>query len=111
MGLQDGTLPESALIEIAREREKGGDLFQLYEKFIVKPKEENLAAGLQSGLGGGIMPPGPPGQAPLPGPGGEPGMAPAPPVPPDAMQMIGRLSVPMPGGGGFMGTQYQQGGP
>lgn len=110
MGLQDGSLPESALIEIAREREKGGDLFQLYEKFIVKPKEQNLEAGLQSGLGGGIMPPGPPGQAPLPGPGGEPGMAPAPPMPPDAMQMIGRLSVPMAGGGGFMGTQYQQGG-
>lgn len=106
-GLQDGTVPDSALSEIMKARRNGEHIIELFEKYIVKPAEEAQASMLQSGLGGGMMPP-----------GGDPNAAGGPPVPPapdiagllaglgggEPPETIGRLSVPL-GNGSFMGTQ------
>jgi len=109
-GLQDGSIPDSALSEIMKARRNGEHVIELFEKYVVKPKEEAQAGMLQSGLTGGAVPP-----------GGDPNAAGGPPVPPppdlagmlaglggpgggQPPETIGRLSVPL-GQGSFMGTQ------
>ena len=101
MGLEQGTIPETALVEIARAREQGEELFDLYEKYIVKPAEEMLANQVPTGLGPpmqpGALPPGPPG-AP------EGAAGPLPPGPPPGAELLARLGTPA-GPGGTLGTQ------
>jgi hypothetical protein len=116
-GLQAKEIPESALIEIAKARANGDDVFELYEKYVVKPKEEMLAQQIPSGLGGPPMMPGAPPEA-----GGLAGASPPPPPEaagllaalgagggpppgPEAPQPMSRLSVPLPGRGSFVGSQ------
>ena len=101
MGLEQGTIPETALVEIARAREQGEELFDQYEKYIVKPAEEMLANQVPTGLGPpmqpGALPPGPPG-AP------EGAAGPMPPGPPPGAELLARLGTPA-GPGGTLGTQ------
>ena len=101
MGLEQGTIPETALVEIARAREQGEELFDLYEKYVVKPAEEMLANQVPTGLG----PPMQPGELP-PGPPGAPEGAagPMPPGPPPGAELLARLGTPA-GPGGTLGTQ------
>jgi hypothetical protein len=111
-GLQDGSIPDSALVEIAKQRAAGADIIELFRKYVVEPKQEAEDAAIPSGLGapsaqpglppgtGGPQPPPPPDAAGLLG--GLLGGAPAGPAP--DTEMIGRLSLPLPGGG-FAGTQ------
>ncbi len=117
-GLQDKTIPESALPAIAKARRNGDDIFELFEKFVVKPQEEMAAQMPMSGLAGGPVQPG----APAGGPA-----APAAPAPADLLAALGgggrganpyqtqtpesnaRLNVPL-GNGGFLGTQTTTGG-
>lgn len=106
-GIQAGTIPDSALVDITRARRKGADIEDLFDKYIVKPQEEAMAGMLTSGLTGEQMAPG------GPPPTGQPAVPPAPPpeellagitgggAPPST---ISRLSIPL-GGGGFAGTQ------
>jgi hypothetical protein len=116
-GLESGSIPKKALIEIYRARMNGENLFDLFDKYIVKPEQEALDAQVNTGLPGGeaMMP----GAAP-PGAGGL-----QPPPPPDIEAMlsglaggggppgaeppttISRLSVPL-GQGSFAGTQVQR---
>jgi hypothetical protein len=119
-GLQEKTIPSQALVDIAKARSSGKDIFVLFEEYISKPQQEQQAQMMPSGLGGPPMMPGadpnamggpPPPAAPaagdllsgLMGGGGPPGAPPGggPPGPP---QSIGRLSIPM-GNGSFAGTQ------
>jgi hypothetical protein len=116
-GLEAGLVPESALVEIAKARAEGDDLFELYQKYIVEPKEEAQGQQLPSGLGGpmtpGALPGGPPGPGgpggPLgpPGGGGPPGAPPqgVPPAPGGA-DLLARMNVPA-GPGGTLGTQVK----
>ena len=99
MGLEQGTIPEVALVEIARAREQGEELFDLYEKYIVKPAEEMLANQVPTGLG----PPMQPGALP-PGPPPEGAAGPMPPGPPPGAELLARLGTPA-GPGGTLGTQ------
>lgn len=100
MALEAGELPEEALIAIARGREQGEDIFDLYEEHIVKPREAAAAAALETGLGGPPVLPGPMG----PG-GGEQGLsAPGIPPAPEPSQLLNRLAVPVPGVG-VLGSQ------
>lgn len=107
-GLQDKTIPESALLEIAQARRNHEDIFDLYKKFVVEPAEEMQQQMLTGGLG--QVPIGPAGGMPaLPsgaaGPGtGEPGIA--PPDPPLPAEMLSRINTPA-GPGGVLGTQVQ----
>ena len=100
MGLEQGTIPETALVEIARAREQGEELFDLYEKYVVKPAEEMVANQVPTGLGPpmqpGALPPGPPEGAAGPGP--------PPPGPPPGAELLARLGTPA-GPGGTLGTQ------
>ena len=101
-GLEQGTIPDSALIEMAKARESGKDLFAIYEEFVIKPREEAMAQAPQPGLGG--PPVGPDGQ-PVPGaPAGPEGLVPQ--APPGA-DLLARLGVEA-GPGGMLGTQVQQ---
>ena len=101
MGLEQGTIPEAALVEIARAREKGDDLFDLYEEYIVKPAEKMMSNQVQTGLG----PPLQAGMQPPPPGGPEGGMAPpALPPPPEGAELLARLGTPA-GEGGTLGTQ------
>jgi hypothetical protein len=114
-GLESGSVPKSALVEIARARSNGDDIFDLFEKYLVKPEEDMLAQQMTSGLTGGpVMPGAPPGMG-----GGGPGMpAPAAPPPEALLGLFGggpaggpgeppesqsRLNVPL-GDGSFAGT-------
>lgn len=68
-GLEQGTIPDSALVEIAKARMQGDDLFELFDKYVVKPQEEQQAQmlpamagmGLQAGAPMGALPQGPQG--------------------------------------------------
>jgi len=104
-GLEAGTVPESALVEIARAREKGEDLFDLYEKYIAKPKEEQQAQMVDTGLGQMMPGMGPEGMAPG-GPPGAPGAPAGPPsiTPPEGSDLLARINVPA-GEGGVLGAQ------
>jgi len=95
-GLQQGTIPETALVEIAKKRANGEDIFELFDEYVVKPKQAQQDAMIPSGLGGpGSMP----GQAPAAAGG------PQPPVPPDAGSLLGALA------GGPGGAPAGPGGP
>lgn len=109
-GVQDGTIPAGALVEIARKRAKGEDMFDVFEEYIVKPAEAQQAQMVQPGL---------PGAEPMM-PGANPaeqGMMQPPSAPPPEgllgalmgggkapVKTIARNSVPL-GGGSFMGVQ------
>jgi len=105
MGLEQGTIPEEALIQMAKAREQGQDLFKLYDKYIVQPKKAMEEELVPTGLGAPMMPglppppPGPPGA-----PGAPPGPAPMPPAPPEGADLLSRLNVPA-GPGGVLGSQ------
>jgi hypothetical protein len=118
-GLQEKSIPPQALVDIAKERANGADIFVLFEKYISKPLQEQQDQMLPSGLGGPPMAPGPdpaamggppppsapPADALLAALGGG-GMGPGgPPTGGPQTEMIGRLSTPLPDGGGFIGTQ------
>tara|TARA_Y100000310_G_scaffold273461_1_gene288938 strand:- start:13662 stop:15449 length:1788 start_codon:yes stop_codon:yes gene_type:complete len=98
-GLEAGTIPEAALVDIARAREKGDDLFDLYEEHISKPAQEMQDMLLGTGLGS--VPPGPP-----PSPEGPAGPTPVPPAPPGGAELLARLGTEA-GPGGTLGTQVQ----
>ena len=111
-GLEQGTIAEEALLEIARAREAGEPLYDLYQKFIVDPKKEAAEGAMGSGLGGPPGLPGPVGPDGMPGqlgPDGQPapppegaGQPPVPKAPPP--EILARLGVPA-GPGGTAGTQ------
>lgn len=94
-GLQTGQIPQRALIEMDRARERGEDLMDIYEKYVVEPEEEMTEQALPTGLGGAL------GGVPLPAGPGLP--APQPPTPPDGTDLLGRLTLPF--DGGMAGTQ------
>jgi|CXWL01.1.fsa_nt_gi hypothetical protein len=116
-GLQEKTIPQTALIAIARARSTGADIFELFEKFIVKPAEEQAAQMIQPGMGGAPLMPGMTDPNAMPPGGGMP--PPAAPGgadllagmlggggPPQETSTIARNSIPVGGpGGGFLGTQ------
>lgn len=110
MGLEQGTIPEEALVQIARARANGENLFDLYEKYVVEPKQAVADQALTPGGGGDMLMPGAvgpdgagvpvgPDGAPMPGGGGPPVPAAPPPT-----QMLARLGSPA-GPGGQIGTQ------
>jgi hypothetical protein len=111
-GLQDGSIPEDALVKIAQARADGEDLFQLYDKYVLKPRAQSTAGQMQSGIGPPVMPgpqgPGPGGPA-GPGAPGQSGPGPAPPPPPAMPQLLQRLGVPA-GPGGLLGSTVKTGG-
>ena len=113
-GMTTGEVPISALVKIAKAREDGEDVFELFDEFLVKPQEEMEAQQLTSGLDGSALMPGMGdpaaaglgGAAPPPAPspeellgGGPGGPGPGPP------SSIGRLSTPAGGPGSFAGTE------
>ena len=113
-GLEGGTIPESALIDLAQARQAGDDIFDLYRKYIVAPKEEAANQLLPSGLPGaeaGLMPGplGPDGMpaGPPPGvsvPGGPPALS--PPPAPEPTEMLARLGTQA-GPGSFIGAEVR----
>jgi hypothetical protein len=110
-GVESGEIPERALLEIIRKREEGESLADLFEEYVIKPKEEAQAGSLQSGLDPSMMLPAgaPPGAPGIPGPPpGAPGAGEAPPVPgaPAPPEILARLGVPA-GPGGLLGSQVQ----
>ena len=111
-GVEQGMIPDRALVEIAKDRENGDTIVELFEKYVVAPAEEQQADMLPSGLGGMLSPGMVPGQPPpgLPGPGGPggpPGMA--PPPAPGGADLMARMNSPA-GPGGTLGTQVMVGG-
>lgn len=104
-GLQNKTLPPQVLVDIAKARSNGEELFAIFEKYIALPQQEQADMQVQGGLAPPTMPGADPNAA-LPGPTPPPaegllgqllgGGAPPP-------ESIGRLSVPM-GDGSFAGT-------
>lgn len=108
-GVQAGQIPQRALVEIAKARASGEDIFALFEKWIVEPTEEAQSQQIPSGITGqmqtpgaapaapgGMQPPPPPDiAAMMAGMGGGP--APSPP------ESMGRLAARI-DGGGFAGT-------
>lgn len=97
-GLEAGTIPNEALIEIARSREKGEDLFDIFEKYVVLPEQEAANAQQQNMIETGLGPPTEVGAGPPPPEG-----MPAPP-PPGGAELLARLGMPA-GDGGMLGTQ------
>lgn len=104
-GVQTGTVPSTALVDIHDAREKGEAIAALYRKFIAEPEAAQPFNPLGGALGAG------PGAPPAPGagPGAPPGVA-MPPVPPapGGVEMLARLGVPI-DGGGTLGTQVMGG--
>lgn len=109
-GLELGTVPESALVEIAKARAEGRDIFELYEEFVLKPAEEMAASQLQTGLGGGPAQPGPlqgPAQGPTPpDPAALLGALAGGGAPQDGPNPASRLNVPL-GNGSFASSNIQ----
>jgi hypothetical protein len=101
-GLEAGTIPDSALPEIAEARDKGEDLFQIYQEYIVKPAEEQAQNAIPSGLGPPMLPGG---GGPVPG--AAPGQAPGVPAPPTGADLLARINTPA-GPGGTLGAQVMQ---
>jgi hypothetical protein len=103
--LQEGTIPDSALLDIADARAAGDSLSMIYRKYVVEPMNMAAAQAPVSGLAGG--PVGPDG-APVPSPGGAPPAAPTPPpAPANPLQSLARLGMPA-GPGGKLGTQVMR---
>lgn len=111
-GLQDKSIPPSALVDIAKARETGASLISLYEKYVAKPQTDMQAQVMGSGLPGGgpVMPGqmGPGGPTPPSAPDGGgllASLAGGTPAMPDSQPKAqSRLSVPLPGRGSFAGT-------
>lgn len=109
-GLEDQSIPPKALVEIARARMNGDDIFELFNRYVVEPQEEQMASQLVPTMGeptqpGGPLAPPPEQGVPVPGPEALLGGLGAPPEPPQGMA---RLNVPL-GDGGFAGTTSQTG--
>ena len=107
-GVQTGTIPDAALIEIAKARQNGEPLVELFEKYVVAPQQEQMAGGIPNGLGGGMLAPGitpdqlAAGEGAIPG--APPGAPPAVPPAPAPAGLLGALgAIPSPGGGGGLG--------
>ncbi len=98
-GLESGEVPNRALVEIYRAREKGDSLIEIYNKYIVEPEEEARETSMPTGLGG-ILGGGPPPTGPAPA---GPGVPPAP----GGTDLLARLNMPA-GPGGTLGTQVTQ---
>jgi hypothetical protein len=99
-GLESGLVPNEALVDIARAREKGDDLFDLFEEYIVKPEKERLEQMVPTGIG----PPVDPNAPPQPEEGMAGAAPPLPPAPPGGAELLARLGTPA-GDGGMLGTQ------
>lgn len=107
-GVEQGTVPDSALVAIAKDRQDGASIVSLFEKYIVEPQEEQQEQGIPTGMFGSL----PPGVIPGPGAPGGPGGAaglPAPPEAPGGAQLMARMNSPA-GPGGTLGTQVMAGG-
>ena len=99
-------IPDSALVEIARARLQGDELFDLFEKWVVEPQEEQQAQMLPAMAGPGLQPGMPMGPG---GPGGPPGQAmlgPGPPQAPEGANLLARMGVPA-GPGGMIGAEVR----
>lgn len=107
-GLTDGSVPMSALPDIADARDQGEDLIALFRKYVVEPQAQQPFAGVAPAASPGLGPAsgGPPGGAPpgAPGPGGP---ALQPPPAPDPTQMFQRLEQRGMFSGSDMGAQYK----
>jgi hypothetical protein len=90
-GVQSGTIPKGALVEIMRARLNGELIHELFERYVAKPAEEAQASMLTSGLTGASMQPGQ-------GPEQMGGMV--PPAPPAEELMAGLMGGAPPGPGG-----------
>lgn len=69
-GVEGGMVSNKQLMELAKDREDGKPLWELFEEYIVKPEEEAAAGQVDDGFGGGLPGQGPGGAAPPPAPGG-----------------------------------------
>ena len=98
-GLEMGSIPQSALPEIAKARENGDSLMEIFQKFIVEPEEAMREQQMPTGLGG-MLGGGPPASGPQPAP------AAVPPAPGGA-DLLARMNMPA-GPGGTLGTQVLQ---
>jgi hypothetical protein len=107
-GLEQGQIPPEALVQIAKDRQKGEDIFELFDKYVVQPQQAQAEQQLTSGLTGQPLAPGqaPEGAVP-PAPGPEELLGALTGAPPSGTN---RLSVPL-GGGSFAGTEVQTGPP
>jgi len=105
-GLDTGTVPPTALVEVARAREKGDDLFDLYDKYVVQPQMEAQDAQVETGMGG---PPLEPGAGGPPGPGGPGAPGPLPPAPPGGGDLMAALGMAGGSGGPEQSTQMNAG--
>lgn len=103
-GLEGGTIPDAALTNIIKAREKGEDMGAIYEKYVVAPQEAAKAEGMQSGLNGELLAPG--GEQQFQGVPGMPAGPPGAQVPPapGGTDLISRLTSALPEGG-FIGSQ------
>ena len=98
-GVQGGTIPDQALVEMALARQQGEGIFDIFKKYIVDPQTAAQATGITSGITGALQQPGPGGATPGPGAGM------TPPPPPDMPKAMSRLSMPAgPGRGNFLGS-------
>lgn len=92
-GVQQGTIPDKALVEMAQARQKGEGIFDIFKKYVVDPSEAAQATGITSGLTGALQQPGGPPAGPTPA-----GLK-----PPPAPVVMSRLSMPAgPGRGSFL---------
>lgn len=108
MSVQAGEVSEEELLDLLADVRRGALFDVAFRKYIVEPKKKREAGMLTSGLDGSRMMPG---AGPMQGPGGQMPTAPNPADVlammgggPEAPNTIGRLSVPL-GGGGFAGSQ------
>ncbi|KKK55445.1 hypothetical protein LCGC14_3074490, partial [marine sediment metagenome] len=98
-GLESGQVPNKALVEIYRAREKGDSLIEIYNEFIVEPEEESRETQMPTGLGG-VLGGGPAPSGPAPA-------GPSVPPAPGGIDLLARLNMPA-GEGGTLGTQVLQ---
>ena len=106
--MEQGAIPDSALVEIARARLQGDELFDLFEQWVVKPQEEQMNQMLPAMAGPGLQPGAPMGPGPggPGGPGGQPMLGPGPPPPPEGSGLLARMGVPA-GPGGMIGAEVR----
>jgi hypothetical protein len=106
-GLEQGQIPPEALVKIAQDRQKGDDIFELFNEYVVKPQQEQAEQQLTSGIDGAQLMPGaqPAGQLGPAAPPAEALLGALTGAPPEGTN---RLSVPL-GGGSFAGTESQTG--
>src|SRR5215207_93746 len=104
-GVEEGTVPDRALLEMLRGIEQGKTLSDLFEKYIVSPQEEALETGIQSGLTGELQQPGmAPGAGGIQPAGLGGAMGEVPPAP-DASEAIAQLGMPAGAGNSFMSVR------